>query len=377
MSWWSYDEKRADKHTKLGNATHFNARKCWVQIYGDEDDWEGRHLKTERIHMRKLVPIWPRVEWGQTLQYNNPNNKHMGSPHLCRIVFDGSWGSGHCLSIVEWWRIWLQQIGTWTVLYWERRGKWWVHSWLKHKIKQDKLKLTWFSTFVPNKKSIPNKKTILETWSHSCHERTINRILWRRVMTLPNTCEVTKPGGRESGWLVISKTKCNPVEWRQQEIISKWSHLCHEKNQPDPFTASDDTPECLRGRQTPRTLIWLIFYFKDSAIRLREASNKTQQINHENSVLTVFYCHRLRWISMQTVGQTDGNEVHYRLMSRGDCGDECGGSTRRDNKWAVGIFMVMLWGAKRIMRVSWWDWWDRGVKKLTREQNRGTYVRYI
>ena len=52
---------------------------------------------------------------------------------------------------------------------------------------------------------------------------------------------------------------------------------CHEKNnQPDPLTESDDTPECLRGRQTPRTRIWLNIQFKrQTAIRLREASNKT------------------------------------------------------------------------------------------------------
>lgn len=153
-----------------------------TRMIGREGTWKRKGFTWE-----SKCQFDPRVEWGQTLQYNNPNNKHMGSPHLCQIVFDGSW-----------------QIGIGMVLYWERRGKWWVHSWLKHKIKQDKLKLTRFSTFVPN------KKTILETWSHSW-------ILWWKVMTLPSACEVVKPRGYIYGWLVISKPKCNPVEGSQQQ----------------------------------------------------------------------------------------------------------------------------------------------------------------
>ncbi len=103
-------------------------------------------------------------------------------------------------------------------------------------------------------------------------------------------------------------------------------------NQPDPLTASGDTPECLRGRQTPRTRIWLIEQFKtQKAIQSIADSNKTQQINSMNSVLTVFFnCGRLRWISRQPAGQIVGNQVPYRLMWRVDRGDGCGGSTRRD-----------------------------------------------
>ena len=39
--------------------------------------------------------------------------------------------------------------------------------------------------------------------------------------------------------------------------------LLRKKNQPDPLTVSENTPECLQSHQTPRTRIWLIFQFKD------------------------------------------------------------------------------------------------------------------
>jgi hypothetical protein len=114
-----------------------------------------------------------------------------------------------------------------------------------------------------------------QKWSHSCNELTINQILWRQVVTLPNACEVAKPRGRESDWLNNSKHK---VQSGPVQTATK-----HNK-----------------------TTAWTV-------------------------CLLFFYCGRLEWISRQPAGQTVGNEVPYRLMWRGDGGDVCGGSTRRDD----------------------------------------------
>jgi hypothetical protein len=79
-----YDEKGGNVHTKLSGVMHFNVRKCCMQIYDNDEDWEGENSEDENrnAHVRKVIgmqmievledDLIPDHKRGQTLKYNKP-----------------------------------------------------------------------------------------------------------------------------------------------------------------------------------------------------------------------------------------------------------------------------------------------------------------
>ena len=182
------------------------------------------------------------------------------------------------------------------------RGKLWVYRWLKHKIKQDKMKLTWFSSL------IQNKKQMHETGLH---------------------------------------------------------FLLRKKNQPDPLKASENTPKSLRSPLTPWTWIWLIFQFKEKmqSVWVKPATKQNKSTQRSVCLLIFliattpdeFWFNKLFKLS-ERKSTIDWCRGEITAMSAEGTKDETtiGGRNFHGDVWDVQI---------KIIRVSWWDWWQSwGIK---------------